>query len=120
MGWDVLYTDEMKAWMATLTNRQQEALVARVLLLQEHGPALGRPIVDTVKGSAYQNMKELRASKEGALRVLFIFDPRRRAVLLIGGDKSGQWNQWYRTAIPAADALYRAYLEGLRKEGQIP
>ncbi len=65
-------------------------------------------------------MKELRASKDGALRILFIFDPIRRAVLLVGGDKTGQWEQWYHEAIPAANELYDAYLEHIRKEGLIP
>lgn len=64
-------------------------------------------------------MKELRASRGGALRVLFAFDPRRHAILLLGGDKSGQWNAWYRRAIPEADALYEIHLEELRAEGSI-
>jgi hypothetical protein len=95
-------------------------VIARVQLLEQLGPSLGRPVVDTVRGSAYQNMKELRASKGGALRILFIFDPLRRAILLCGGNKGGQWKQWYRDAIPAADALYSEYLDNLRKEGLIP
>lgn len=81
---------------------------------------LGRPTVDTINGSAHNNMKELRASKGGALRVLFIFDPIRRAVLLLGGNKTGQWEQWYSQAIPVADALYDEYLADIRKEGLIP
>ncbi len=76
--------------------------------------------MDTIAGSIYHNMKELRASKGGALRVLFIFDSMRRAVLLLGGDKSGQWEEWYRTAIPAADALYAEYLNEPGREGVIP
>ena len=64
-------------------------------------------------------MKELRASRDGALRVLFMFDPRRRAILLLGGDKSGQWEAWYQWAIPAADDLYDEYLDELRVEGLI-
>jgi hypothetical protein len=62
-------------------------------------------------------MKELRVSQGGALRVLFAFDPRRHAILLLGGDKSGQWEEWYETAIPAADVLYDVHLEELREEG---
>jgi hypothetical protein len=118
--WEVLFTDEVNEWLRSLSQDQQDAVVARVRLLQEQGPSLGRPVVDTVKGSTYQNMKELRASKGGALRILFVFDPLRRAILLVGGDKSGQWEAWYRQAIPAADALYTAYLAQLRKEGLIP
>ena len=62
-------------------------------------------------------MKELRASSDGALRALFMFDPRRQVILLLGGDKSGQWEQWYRWAIPTADDLYDVYLDELRAEG---
>ena len=64
-------------------------------------------------------MKELRASKGSALRILFAFDPRRHAILLLGGDKSGQWNEWYQTAIPEADDLYDTHLQELRDEGLI-
>ena len=64
-------------------------------------------------------MKELRASKGGALRVLFMFDPRRAVILLLGGDKTGEWDSWYESAIPAADDLYDAYLTELRDEGLI-
>ena len=64
-------------------------------------------------------MKELRAAQGGALRVLFMFDPRRTAIVLLGGDKTGEWNTWYETAIPTADHLYDAYLIELRNEGLI-
>ena len=64
-------------------------------------------------------MKELRASRDGALRVLFVFDPRRQVILLVGGDKSGQWDAWYRWAIPTADDLYDGYLDELSEEGLI-
>jgi hypothetical protein len=83
-------------------------------VLREEGPVLGRPLVDTVKGSEFRNMKELRPGSSGnsEVRVLFIFDPERRAVFLIVGDKAGQWATWYRRAIPAADRMYKAYLRG--------
>jgi hypothetical protein len=64
-------------------------------------------------------MKELRASEGGALRVLFMFDPRRQVILLLGGDKTGHWSEWYVRAIPVADDLYDDYIEELRKEGLI-
>jgi hypothetical protein len=63
------------------------------------------------------NMKELRVSKGGAIRILFAFDPRRHAILLLGGDKSGQWEAWYRLAIPEADDLYDTHLRELHAEG---
>jgi hypothetical protein len=115
--WDVEYTDEFGAWWEALTEHQQEALDAAVMLLAEHGPALGRPLVDRIETSRHQNMKELRVSKGGALRVLFAFDPRRTAILLLGGDKTGRWDAWYRAAVPAADDLYDEHLRELGRLG---
>lgn len=89
---------------------QQEALTAAIQVLETHGPSLGRPLVNTVKGSRHHNMKELRVSKGGTLRVLFAFDPRREAILLLGGDKSGRWEEWYEWAIPTADDRYDRHL----------
>ena len=82
----------------------------------EHGPTLGRPYADTIQGSRYANMKELRP-RGGTIRILFAFDPRRVAILLLGGDKRGQWHAWYDTAIPTADRLYGRYLDDLKREG---
>lgn len=115
--WKVEHTDGFEEWWLGLTDEQQEALDDRIMMLAEVGPGLRRPVVGEITGSRHSNMKELRASKGGALRVLFAFDPRRHAVLLLGGDKSGQWNQWYRHAIPEADRLYDIHLEELRQEG---
>jgi len=64
-------------------------------------------------------MKELICEEGGSLRVLFIFDPRRTAILLLGGDKTGHWDQWYETAIPAADQLYEVYLAELQSERSV-
>ena len=115
--WEVEYTDEFELWWRALTQDQQEALDDRVMLLAEHGPALKRPVVAEITSSRHPNMKELRASRGGALRVLFAFDPRRHAILLLGGDKTGQWEQWYQWAIPVADDLYDTLLQALRDEG---
>lgn len=119
MPFEVNFTDEFGEWWSGLTVQQQEDITARVELLEQDGPALGRPTVDRVAASAFQNMKELRCSSDGALRVLFAFDPRRQAILLLGGDKSGEWNAWYEWAIPKADELYAEYLRDLRREGTI-
>ncbi len=118
MTWEVEYTDEFGEWWATITAEQQEAVTAAVSVLQDGGPALGRPLVDTIRSSRHSNMKELRASRDGALRVLFAFDPHRSAILLLGGNKSGQWDEWYRTAVPLADDLYDAHLAELEREGR--
>ena len=117
---EIEFTDEFGTWWDNLTIPQQEALAARVDLLAARGPALKRPVVGEIKGSAYDpQMKELVIEQEGSLRVLFIFDPRRSAILLIGGDKTGTWNDWYRTAIPHADELYAEHLTTLTREGLI-
>jgi hypothetical protein len=108
---EVLYTDEFGTWFETLEEDQQDAVIARVELLETEGPSLGRPTVDTIVGARHPNMKELRVSKGGAIRILFAFDPRRQAVLLIGGDKTGQWSAWYDKAIPIADDLFDQYLD---------
>jgi len=104
----------------TLNEQQQEALDDRVQLLATTGPSLKRPVVGVIKASRHPNMKEIRVSKGGALRVLFAFDPRSHAILLIGGDKTGQWKQWYTTAIPEADDLYDSHLKELDTESPLP
>ena len=78
------------------------------------GPNAGRPYVDSVKGSRYLNMKELRATP--TIRVFFAFDPRRRAMLLIGGDKAGKTKRFYRQMISKADQIYDAHLRRIKEE----
>lgn len=119
MGWEIEFTDEFGAWWDGLTVDQQVAITERVDLLAARGPGLRRPYVGEIRTSKFPNMKELRVGEGGALRVLFAFDPRRSAILLLGGDKSGAWNAWYATAIPAADRLYEIHLAELREEGEI-
>ena len=117
--WEIEVTDQFDEWWSTLTEDQREAVTDRVDVLAERGPDLGRPIVDRIHSSRHQSMKELRAAKGGALRVLFSFDPRRQAILLLGGDKTGAWNEWYEWAVPLADDLYDEYLHELGMEGLI-
>lgn len=105
MAWEINFTDEFGKWWDVLSADEQDAVAARVRLLAESGPNLGRPTVDTIRMSRHQNMKELRVGAGAAIRVLFAFDPRREAVLLLGGDKSGAWNEWYRVNVPIADDL---------------
>ncbi len=87
-------------------------------MLAWHGPALGRPLVDRLKGSIYHHMKELRPGSSGdtEVRMIFAFDPRREAVFLVAGDKSGRWQAWYRAAIPLADERFFAHLAKLKEE----
>jgi hypothetical protein len=117
--WEVEVTDQFLEWLEGLSADQQDSVTDRVDLLAERDPDLGRPVVDLVQSSRHHNMKELRAAKGGALRVLFVFDPRRQVILLLGGDKSGEWASWYKWAVPSADDLYDAYLAELHDEGLI-
>jgi hypothetical protein len=116
VAWDVEYTAQFEAWFERLDEREQDSVVVAVEILQEAGPGLGRPLVDTVKGSRHPNMKELRP-RRGHLRILFAFDPRRMAILLLGGDKTDRWQAWYQREIPRADDLYDEHLDALKNEG---
>jgi hypothetical protein len=117
--WDVEFTDEFEFWWASLSEDEQADVSATVELLELHGPQLGRPHVDTIKGSRHPNMKVLRTQSGGKpLRTFFAFDPRRTAILLIGGDKTGD-KRFYDRMVPIADDLYDAYLKEIEKEGLI-
>lgn len=118
MQWDVEITDQFADWFSTLSAREQEAIRTAVAFLEERGPGLGRPFVDTISGSRHPNMKELRP-KPGNLRVFFAFDPRRTAIILCGGDKTDRWQAFYAAMVPYADDLYDAYLSEIEKEGLI-
>jgi len=106
--------------IAVLDDDAKEAILRSLLVLREIGPSRGRPYVDSVKGSAYPNMKELRIQNKGRVfRIFFAFDPGRNAILLIGGDKRGD-RDFYETMVPKADELYRRHLEklGNKNEGK--
>jgi len=114
--WDVEYTDEFGEWWSALDEDVQEAIAHDVGVLEQVGPGLGRPTVDTLSGSKFPNMKELRTKhSRHAIRILFAFDPRRCAILLIGGDKSGD-SRFYERMIPLADGLYQEHLDELARE----
>lgn len=119
MEWEVEFTDEFEAWWNALSPDEQDRVDFGVGLLKERGPELRRPYSDTVKESRHPNMKELRVQHAGdPYRVLYAFDPRRAAILLIGGNKTGD-PRWYERMIPVADDLYDEHLATLRKEGLI-
>lgn len=115
--WEVR-VDHIFEWLKFLDASTYDQVVAALDLLRRVGPALGRPVVDTVKTSRHANMKELRPGSAGGseIRILFAFDPKRQAIMLYGGDKSGNWKGWYKKAIPIADDLFDDYLENLDKE----
>ncbi len=117
--WEVEYTDEFGAWWDALPGEVQESIAHDVEILRAVGPGLGRPQVDTVKGSRYSNMKELRTQHAGEpYRTFFAFDPRRCAILLIAGNKTGD-KSFYKRNVPLADRLYREHLAQLEREGLI-
>lgn len=119
MSWDVEYTDEFGGWWDDLTAGQQNDTAAVVGLLEAKGPSLPFPYSSGIEGSRHDHMRELRIQSSGRpLRVFYAFDPRRSAILLIGGDKTGD-NRFYQTMVPKADDLYDAHLEELKKEGLI-
>ncbi len=117
MPWDVEYTDEFGDWWDSLTQDEQASLAASVQLLEVRGPALGYPHSSSINGSRHGHMRELRTQHSGRpFRTLYAFDPRRMAILLIGGDKTGD-DRWYQVNVPIADRLYDQHLEQLRREG---
>ena len=99
---------------ATKTRKRLHSLQRRSTLLEEDGPNLARPLADRIEGSTLHNLKELRPGSTGTseVRILFIFDPQRQAVLLVAGDKSDQWSKWYAQSIPIAETRYERWLAG--------
>ena len=116
--WVVVATEEFEEWMMSLTYQQRSDTNGAIDQLRQDGPTLGRPYVDTIRNSRFKNMKELRVSSQGALRVLFAFDPKRRAVLLLGGDKSkdSRWNDWYVGAIQRAGDLFEEHIRKIEEK----
>jgi hypothetical protein len=111
MAWEVEVSDEFIDWYHSLNEQEGESVDSAVDILEEYGPALGRPFADTLKGSSYPNLKELRVQHSGRpFRILFAFDPRRNAYLILGGDKTGDSN-WYSDAIRRAEAIYALHLK---------
>ncbi|GAA2915509.1 hypothetical protein GCM10010517_81610 [Streptosporangium fragile] len=120
--WEIRVTNEILAWINALDERSRVQVVDAIDRLAEAGPSLGRPLVDKLEGSQVHNLKELRPGSAGRseIRILFVFDPWRSAILLIGGDKSGNWSGWYRQAIPHAEELYAKYLAEREAEEKDP
>ena len=116
-GWEVAFHPACETWADDLEQSDAEALLAAIRVLRDEGPTLGRPLVDSIEGSRHQNMKELRPGSTGRteIRVLFAFDKVRKAILLVGGDKSGDWTGWYDTNIPIADARFDEHQARINK-----
>jgi hypothetical protein len=117
MSWDVENTDEFGDWFVDLSEADQDAIDFTVDLLIAQRPNLRFPHSSGISNSRHSHMRELRIQSEGRpLRVFYAFDPRRSAILLIGGDKTGD-DRFYERMIPIADELYDVHLEELKQEG---
>ena len=121
--WAIRATGEVRDWLRALRQADPEtyrSVNVAIDMLAEIGPGLGRPLVDTLRGSSIGNLKELRprSGRDVAIRILFAFDPWSQAVLLVGGNKASEWARWYETAIPVAEVAYEAWLavESKRRE----
>ncbi|MEO3776075.1 type II toxin-antitoxin system RelE/ParE family toxin [Micromonospora sp. B11E3] len=121
LDWEILMTSQVEEFLDALyeADRESHQLVNQaILVLERNGPAEGRPLVGSITASQLSNLKELRPPSAGRseVRILFVFDPWRSAVLLVAGDKSGRWNRWYREAIPEAEQLYATYVKERHEE----
>jgi hypothetical protein len=114
--WKVTFTPEAEGWLRGLAPRDRKRIDKALEGLEQHGPVLGRPRGDSIRGSRYHNMKELR-SVGGHLRALYAFDRNRSAIVLVGGDKAANWKRWYKQNIPVADQRYERHL---RQRGDEP
>jgi hypothetical protein len=117
VGFEVEYTEEFRAWYEdTLAIAEQRSVTRVVEMLEDAGPNLRYPHCSGIAGSKFQHMRELRIQHEGRpYRILYAFDPRRSALLLIGGDKTGD-NRWYEKMVPLADAIYERHLNAIRRK----
>jgi hypothetical protein len=111
-----VFTAQADRWYQGLNGEERKQITAAMNRVRLFGPVVGRPTVDSIKGSRHHNMKEMRSTGRN-LRALVIFDPQRRAVVLVGGDKTGDWKGWYKRNIPRAERLYDEHLRDMGKEG---
>jgi hypothetical protein len=116
VAWEVEYTDEFDGWWEGLGDPEQRSVAHVIRLLEEKGPNLPYPHSSKIASSRHNAMRELRIQHQGhPFRVLYIFDPRRMALLLLGGDKTGD-NRWYERMVPKADEIYDRVLQELQNE----
>lgn len=113
--WEI-ETSLIQDWLLNLNDDDYDLVIAALEVLRSDGPGLGRPLVDTLTGSRHKNLKELRPGSSGRteIRILFAFDPRRQAILLVAGDKAEAWKKWYSKNIPIAEERFDAHLHALR------
>ncbi len=116
MTWQIILLEPVEAWFLEFAKNDAETadqIEAAIDMLAARGPMLGRPLVDTISHSDLSNLKELRPGSRGGteIRLLFVFDPDREAIILVAGDKAGAWSTWYKEAIPVAETRYAQYLK---------
>jgi hypothetical protein len=113
MEWIIIFDPAFRDWLYDQSEDVQDSILAGLGLLKQEGPLLGRPYVDTLQGSQYPNLKELRVQHAGEpWRILFAFDPIRQAIVLVGGNKTGD-KRWYKKNIPIAEQRFTEHLETL-------
>ena len=116
--WQVLTTDIFDEWFDALDDTDRTNVIASLMVLEQKGPNLARPHVDSMKGSIHSNMKELRGQSKGnPLRAFFAFDPKRNAILLCAGNKKGNDKRFYKEMLPVADAEFTKHLNSLNLDG---
>ena len=113
-GFEIEFTDEFGQWFESLSEEDQDDVVAAVDVLEQMGPGARRPLVGVVEGGRHTDMRELVVA--GNIRVFFVWDPRRVAILLIGGDKTNRWKAFYQETVPVADRLYEEHLKEIQEE----
>lgn len=123
MSWEIVLHSEVEAWYLAICGsdpRTADLIQDAIDQLAEEGPTARRPLVDRLCGSRYHNMKELRPPSSGnsEVRIIFAFDPARKAVFLVAGDKAGNWERRYHRAIPLADERFEEHLIALKGEGR--
>lgn len=115
--WSIKMTDRFKDWLCSLNAQNRSAVISHILLLRQAGPMLSRPYADTIKGSCYGNLKELRIQSKGEpLRAFFAFDPWRNGILLCAGSKVGNEKRFYEVMIPIAEREFLSYLQQSEKQ----
>jgi len=113
--WNIVLVLEVELWVESLDQKDRGEILRGLQILEQSGPQLGRPLVDSIRGSLIKNLKVLLISR-GPLkqfRLLFVYDPERNALILVGGNKSGDWSRWYKNNIEIAEINYLKYLDGM-------
>jgi hypothetical protein len=118
VSWEIEYTEEFEGWWNELSAESQDGIAPSVELLARFGPGLSFPHSSAIRSSRHDHMRELRIQHKGSpIRILYAFDPKRTAILLIGGDKTGK-DRWYEIWVPLADKLYDRHLKIIDGEKQ--